>query len=188
MGSNFLFIDNKVPYLELQDELKKNHNLWSIVSTMQNVDGDHNPDGFLPLVMGVQEKGKTIKNSDKISPTIAFPLFPVLFKVLSEYGVNTFSRGAFFRLPPNRKVLSHIDDGTYYLDKDRFHLCIQGTYEYGVDDETHIINEGQFFWFDNKKIHRAHNIGEIDRITFVFDVPHIFSPIRDSKGNLIDNR
>lgn len=188
MGSNFLFLDDSAPFKLLQDEIAKNHDLWQIVSTMEDVDGDHNPEGFLPLVMGVKEEGKRIKDSNKVRPTEAFSKFPVLFNALLLYGVDSFARAAFFRLPPKQNVLSHIDDGSYYLNKDRFHLCIQGTYEYAVDKEVHIIKQGQFFWFDNKKIHRAKNIGEDDRITFVFDVPYEHSPIRDKEGKLIDNR
>jgi hypothetical protein len=35
----------------------------------------------------------------------------------------------------------------------------------------HVIEPGTFFWFDNKKYHMSHNNGDIDRLTFVFDVP-----------------
>ena len=35
----------------------------------------------------------------------------------------------------------------------------------------HIIEPGTFFWFNNKEYHSAYNNGNIDRVTFVFDVP-----------------
>ena len=73
----------------------------------------------------------------------------------------------------------HIDDGTYYHSRDRYHLSLQGIYKYWVGDtpddpnaEMHIIEPGTFFWFNNKKYHKALNIGDVDRLTFVFDVPH----------------
>jgi hypothetical protein len=62
------------------------------------------------------------------------------------------------------------------LTRDRYHVSIQGTYLYEVDGETHQIEPGTFFWFDNKKFHSAINNGTTDRITFVFDLPH-------TKGN-----
>ena len=68
-------------------------------------------------------------------------------------------------------VGSHIDNGTYYLTRDRYHLSLQGRYEYWVEDEMHIIEPGTFFWFDNKRYHAAKNISDVDRLTFVFDVP-----------------
>ena len=45
-------------------------------------------------------------------------------------------------------------------------------YEYTVGDETIIVKPGTLFWFNNKLPHKAVNIGDNVRITFVFDVPH----------------
>ena len=81
-------------------------------------------------------------------------------------------RCGFLALPVGEIVGSHIDEGTYYLTKDRYHLSIQGKYEYTVGDETIIIEPGTLFWFNNKLPHKAVNIGNNIRITFVFDVPH----------------
>ena len=35
-----------------------------------------------------------------------------------------------------------------------------------------IVEPGTFFWFNNKLPHGAKNIGNVDRISLVFDVPH----------------
>lgn len=116
--------------------------------------------------------------------TEAFDKFKNLIDFLYCHSFSHISRAAFFRLPPGERVLTHIDDGDYYLNKDRFHLSIQGEYLYTVDDESKVIKPGTLFWFDNKKQHSAHNISEIDRITLVFDIPHKHSPIRDENNNL----
>ncbi len=58
------------------------------------------------------------------------------------------------------------------LKKDRYHLSLQGKYKYECNGEEHIIEPGTFFWFSNKLTHSALNVGDVDRITFVFDVPH----------------
>ena len=65
----------------------------------------------------------------------------------------------------------HIDEGEYYLTRDRYHLSMQGTYLYTVEDESHQIYPGTFFWFDNKRVHESYNNGDVDRLTFVWDVP-----------------
>ena len=65
----------------------------------------------------------------------------------------------------------HIDEGDYYLTRDRYHLSLQGTYLYTVEDESHQIDPGTFFWFDNKRVHMSYNNGDVDRLTFVWDVP-----------------
>jgi len=83
-----------------------------------------------------------------------------------------FKRAGFLALPPGGETGKHIDFGKYYLTKDRYHLSIQGTYEYIVEDERLVVEPGTLFWFDNKKEHSAKNIGDNDRIVLVFDVSH----------------
>jgi hypothetical protein len=83
-----------------------------------------------------------------------------------------FKRAGFLALPPGGVTGAHVDFGKYYLNKDRYHLSIQGTYEYVVGDEKIIVEPGTLFWFNNKLEHSAKNIGTIDRIVLVFDVPH----------------
>ena len=92
-------------------------------------------------------------------------------KWLRSYKCHRHSRAAFFKLEPGGSVGWHVDDGTYYLTRDRYHLSLQGTYEYSCGDEMHVIEPGTFFWFNNKIKHMAKNVADIDRITFVFDVP-----------------
>lgn len=184
-NSNFKFLSFGLDVTKLRKELKDNDHLWSMVASLQDIGGDQHPTGFLPLVMGVQEPGKRIKDSEGLRCTSAITEFPELFKVLDSFGVVSVSRCAFFKLPPGGAVKSHIDDGSYYHGKDRFHLSIQGDYEYGVGDERHVIKPGTLFWFDNKKLHNAKNVSNIDRLTFVFDVPYNQSPIRNNQGQLI---
>ena len=183
--SNFKFLSTGLDVTGLRRELQVNDHFWHMVSDLDNIGGDHNPPGFLPLVMGVQEPGKRIKDSDSLKTTDAFTHFPELFMTLASFGIISIARCAFFKLPPGGTVKSHIDDGSYYHGKDRFHLSIQGDYEYGVGDEKHIIKPGTLFWFDNKKLHNAKNVSEVDRLTFVFDVDYKFSPIRNNEGQLI---
>lgn len=181
----YKFIDTNINVSKIIAELERYRDDWNMVARLENTAGDTNPRGFLPLVMGVQEEGKSIKDSDKIMPTPAFRHFESVFSTLANYGIRDISRCAFFKLPPGEIVRTHIDDGQYYLNKDRFHLSILGEYEYAVDGEVRIIKPGTLFWFDNKKLHRAKNISNVDRITFVFDVYHGSSPIRDSNMNII---
>lgn len=178
--TNFIYLDTvETRYADrVRSDLEKNHDLWKMVSNMDYIDGDHNPSGFLPLIMGVKEDGKTIKDSDHLAVTPAYHEFGSVFNLLSLYGFESFSRCAFFMLPVGGVVESHIDDGDYYLNKDRFHLSLQGTYEYTVGDETKVIEKDTLFWFDNKKMHSAKNISSLNRITFVFDVPYEDSPMK----------
>lgn len=187
MQPNFLFLDYNARITEIADELERNKALWNMVSQLEGTAGDLKPPGFLPLAMGVQEPGKRIKDSEGVRATPAAMKFPALFKELAAYGFTGFARCAFFKLAVGGGVRTHIDDGSYYIGKDRFHLCIQGKYEYQCADEIKIIEAGNLFWFDNKKLHRALNVDTIERLTFVFDVPYAISPIRNSDGTLKSN-
>jgi quercetin dioxygenase-like cupin family protein len=75
-------------------------------------------------------------------------------------------------LPVGGKVGQHIDIGSYYQTRDRYHLAIQGRYKYTVGNESYIVNPGTLLWFNNKLPHGTENVGDEVRVTFVFDVPH----------------
>ena len=75
-------------------------------------------------------------------------------------------------MPVGGEVGQHIDIGSYYQTRDRYHLAIQGAYDYTVGGETVRVEEGDLIWFDNKQSHGTKNVGDVVRITFVFDVPH----------------
>ena len=38
--------------------------------------------------------------------------------------------------------------------------------------ESVVVEPGTFLWFNNKLPHGTENLGDIERITFVIDVPH----------------
>lgn len=173
MNENFRFIKKNVDVSKILEQLLDNPKDWQAVSTYANIGGLVYPYGFLPLVMGrVKNPSDNIKDSNLQQRTPLYDKYNEVKKFLKSQGIKSTSRAGFFKLEPGGKVGRHIDDGNYYLTKDRYHLSIQGTYLYEVDGETYQIEPGTFFWFNNKKFHSADNNGTIDRITFVFDLPH----------------
>jgi hypothetical protein len=112
-----------------------------------------------------------VGNTEICIKTPAYEKHTEILNYLGKY-FKKLRRCGFLALPVGEIVGSHIDEGTYYLTKDRYHLSIQGKYEYTVGDETIIVEPGTLFWFNNKLPHKAVNIGDNVRITFVFDVPH----------------
>ena len=123
------------------------------------------------IVGGVETEDQYVGNSEICIQTPAYEKHTEILNYLGKY-FKKLRRCAFLSLPVDQRVGTHIDEGTYYLTKDRYHLSIQGKYEYTVGDEVAIIEPGTFFWFNNKLPHKAVNIGDNVRITFVFDVPH----------------
>ena len=123
------------------------------------------------IIGGLETEDQYVGNSEICIKTPAYEKHTEVISYLSKY-FKKLRRCAFLALPIGGEVGIHIDEGTYYLTKDRYHLSIQGKYEYTVGDETTTIEPGTLFWFNNKLPHKAVNIGDNIRITFVFDVPH----------------
>ena len=126
----------------------------------------------LQLIMGGLEKpGQYVGDSEICTKSPAYKNHTAVIEYLNQY-FSDIRRCGFLALPPNEIVGAHIDEGTYYLDKDRYHLSIQGTYRYFVGNQALNVGPGMLFWFNNKLPHGAANTGDETRITFVFDVPH----------------
>jgi len=147
---------------------------WKWVSKLnkETIGGDKDPYGFLPLVWAKVKPKEDPKNAEGREPTPLFFHYDEVHKFWKENKIYKTGRAAFFKLKPDGRVLKHIDLGTYYHTKDRYHLSLQSRYHYIVGDEEMIVEPGTFFWFNNKLPHSAHNIGDVDRVSLVFDVPH----------------
>ena len=128
--------------------------------------------GVLQLVMGAVTKPDQYVGDSEISvPTDAYYRHTEIIGFLKR-NFKTFSRCGYLSLPVGGEVGKHIDIGSYYQTRDRYHLAIQGTYDYTVGDETVRVEPGTLLWFNNKLEHGTKNVGDCVRITFVFDVPH----------------
>ena len=128
--------------------------------------------GVLQLVMGaISKAGEMVYNTEICIKTPSYDKHTEIVKFMKRH-FHAHSRCGFLSLPVGEIVGSHIDQGTYYKTKDRYHLSIQGRYKYHCGDDEVIVEPGTLLWFDNKKPHGAKNVGDELRITFVFDVPH----------------
>lgn len=128
--------------------------------------------GVLQLVMGgVRSLDEYVGDTEICIPTPAYNRHTEVVGFLKRH-FHSHSRCGFLSLPVGGGVGTHIDVGDYYLTRDRYHLSIQGTYDYTVGDETVRVEPGTLLWFDNKLPHGTKNVGDVVRITFVFDIPH----------------
>ena len=126
----------------------------------------------LQLIMGATNNSKIkAEDTDICLETPAYKHHTEIISFLSKR-FKKIHRCGFLLLPVGEIVGAHIDEGSYYLTRDRYHISIQGTYQYFCGGETAIIEPGTLFWFNNKLPHGTVNLGDVDRITFVFDVPH----------------
>ena len=136
--------------------------------------------GVLQLVVGVTtHPDEYVGDSELCKATPAFNNHTEILNTLARLGFRNISRCGFLSLPVGGSVGTHIDKGSYYLTRDRYHLSIQGTYRYHVADEEVVITPGMLVWFDNKVPHGTENIGDETRITFVFDVKNESHMVKD---------
>lgn len=128
--------------------------------------------GVLQLIMGVVATAdQYVGDSEMSISTDAYYRHTEIIAFLKR-NFKTFARCGYLSLPIGGEVGKHIDIGSYYQTRDRYHLAIQGTYDYSVGDETVRVEPGTLLWFNNKLEHGTKNVGDCVRITFVFDVPH----------------
>ena len=111
------------------------------------------------------------------SPTEVYSNYKALQKFKLEfediYG-GKIIKAAFYLMPVGHRILKHADNGIgfeqRFMEADRFHLVISGSYVYNVENVRCVFKEGELWWFDNQKQHDSFNIGSIDRLAFIFDV------------------
>ena len=85
---------------------------------------------------------------------------------------SQLSRATIVRLKPKSQVSRHIDAGSYYLIRDRFHLVLYssaGSVLMSGGEQVR-MREGELWWFDNKQYHEAHNESDEWRIHYIFDL------------------
>ena len=84
----------------------------------------------LQLVMGgITTPGEEVGNTEICTKTPAYTKHSEIRKFLNKNYPN-YRRCGFLALPAGEIVGAHIDEGTYYLNKDRYHLSIQGPVSY----------------------------------------------------------
>ena len=180
MGKCIKVVDTKINVSKVIEQLKKNPQDWDHQKHIEDVQSlldrgfDDLPVSALQLIMGgVKSKEDFVGDSEINIKTPAYQHHSEIRKILKkEFSGEEIHRCGFLSLPIDEIVGAHIDEGTYYLTRDRYHLSISGRYQYFVGNETVIVDPGTLFWFNNKLPHGTVNIADEVRITFVFDILH----------------
>lgn len=175
---NIRVIKTGINVSKILKQLQQYPDDWESQKKMENTDSllnygfDYLPAGVLQLVIGaVTDRSQFVGDTEYCLTTPAYEHQTETVRFLKRH-FHDFRRCGFLALPVGGEVGQHIDEGKYYLTKDRYHLSIQGTYDYTVGGETVRVEPGTLLWFNNKIMHGTKNVGDCTRITFVFDVPH----------------
>lgn len=174
---NIRIIETGIDVSKVIEQLKQYPDDWHSETEIENTSRyeegwEYLPVGVLQLVMaGLIYEGQFIGDTEYCFPTPAYPHHTAMIDILMKR-FTQFRRCGFLALSVGGYVGKHVDEGTYYLTKDRYHISIQGRYKYMVGDEEVIVEPGTLLWFNNKLPHGTENVGDCTRITFVVDVPH----------------
>ena len=177
--ANIRVIKRGINVSKILKQLHQNPNDWGAQKDIEGVHDLVNEHGFpavqagvLQLKMGaVKDLNQYVGDSELSVETPAYKRHTEIVGFLKR-NFKTFDRCGFLSLPIGGEVGQHIDIGSYYQTRDRYHLAIQGTYDYTVGGETVRVEAGDLIWFNNKLSHGTKNVEDVVRITFVFDVPH----------------
>jgi hypothetical protein len=190
MGKCIKVIKKNINVSKVIEQLKKYPQDWDHQKNIDNVQSlvdrgfDDLPVSALQLIIGAVKNKKDFVGDSEINiKTPAYQRHSEIRKILKkEFNGKEIHRCGFLSLPIDEIVGAHIDDGTYYLTRDRYHLSILGRYQYFVGNENIIVEPGTLLWFNNKLPHGTVNIADEVRITFVFDVPQS----EDNPQHIID--
>jgi hypothetical protein len=101
-----------------------------------------------------------------------FPLACDFMKKIANAEGGELSRAVIVRLKPKSSVYLHIDVGSYYIIRKRYHLVLKSDAGSILmsGGETVRMKEGELWWFDNSQYHQSMNNSDDWRIHFIFDV------------------
>lgn len=112
------------------------------------------------------------QESDWTSESDSFPLANAFMKNFAEHTGGSLSRALIVRVKPKGRVYRHVESGSYYFIRNRYHLILKstmGSILYAGDEKV-TMQEGEVWWFNNKQQHQAENPSDDWRIHYIFDV------------------
>jgi uncharacterized RmlC-like cupin family protein len=101
--------------------------------------------------------------------------FPVLKNWLEGFAKNVggeLARVFIVKVKPNGSVYEHIDRGSYYASRDRYHLIVSSnsSSKFTCGEQEFEVGEGDLFWFDNKTPYEDKNQSDEHRIHVIVDI------------------
>ena len=127
------------------------------------------------LRTAVRRPDLNINENQESRLTPAAKFFPKALAFMNGFAEEMdclLSRATIVRLKPKSQVFQHVDAGSYYFLRDRFHLVLQsaaGSVLMSGGEQVR-MREGELWWFDNKQYHRAYNDSDEWRIHYIFDL------------------
>lgn len=171
----FRCVRSGIDVAPLLAEIQTQDDAWLANTSRQdkvNVQRDTNT---IFLRAAVRRPDLHANENQESQPTRISAKFPRAMSAMAEIAEamkSSLSRATIVRLKPKSQVAEHIDTGSYYLIRNRFHLVLHSTSGSVLvsGNEAVRMRAGELWWFDNKQHHSAFNESEEWRIHYIFDL------------------
>jgi outer membrane protein assembly factor BamB/orotate phosphoribosyltransferase len=171
----FKLIRSGIDVAPLLEEVRSREEAWLIDTGRQDKIRAQRDTNTIFLSTAVHRPDLHINENQESRLTSVSKNFPRALAFLTEFAQEmncNLSRATIVRLKPNSRVLRHIDEGSYYFLRDRFHLVLQsptGSVLMSGGEQVR-MGEGELWWFDNKQYHESCNESGDWRIHYIFDL------------------
>jgi len=171
----FKLIRSGIDVAPLLEEIHSQSQAWLIDTTRQNRIRVQRDTNTIFLRGAVPRPDLHVNENQESRFTSVSERFPKALAFMTEFAREMnceLSRATIVRLKPKSHVLRHIDEGSYYFLRDRFHLVLEsatGSVMRSGDEEVR-MRAGELWWFDNKQFHESDNDSGEWRIHYIFDL------------------
>ena len=171
----FKLIRSGIDVAPLLREAHSNEQAWHIHTARQNRIAVQRDTNTIFLRGASPRPDLNINENQESRLTAEASLFPKALAFMTDFAREMnceLSRAVIVRLKPGSKVFRHIDEGSYYFLRDRFHLVLQSPLGSVLmsGGESVRMHEGELWWFDNKQYHESYNESDDWRIHYIFDL------------------
>jgi outer membrane protein assembly factor BamB/orotate phosphoribosyltransferase len=171
----FKLVRSGVDVAPLLEEVRSQEQAWLLNTSRQDKIRVQRDTNTIFLSGPVARPDLNVNENQESRLTTVSALFPralAFMNGLAEEMNSQLSRATIVRLKPKSQVSRHIDVGSYYLIRDRFHLVLYssaGSVLMSGGEQVR-MREGELWWFDNKQYHEAYNESDEWRIHYIFDL------------------
>jgi outer membrane protein assembly factor BamB/orotate phosphoribosyltransferase len=171
----FKLIRSGIDVAPLLEEVRLREEAWLIDTGRQDKIRVQRDTNTILLRAAVRRPDLPINENQESRLTSIAKAFPRAMAFMTEFAQEMkcrLSRATIVRLKPKSQVFRHIDEGSYYFLRDRFHCVLQsptGSVLMSGGEQVR-MREGELWWFDNKQYHESYNDSGDWRIHYIFDL------------------
>jgi hypothetical protein len=158
----FKLIRSGIDVAPLLEEVRSHEQAWLIDTGRQDKIRVQRETNTIFLSVAVRRPDLNINENQESRLTSVSRNFPRALAFMTEFAQEAnchLSRATIVRLKPKSQVFRHIDEGSYYFLRDRFHLVLQSSTGSVLmsGGEQVCMREGELWWFDHKQYHESYN-------------------------------